>query len=43
MSRFGWLRTAGRGLAVATVAVLLIGDIVTDGRVRTTAFALVAV
>jgi hypothetical protein len=43
MSRFGWLRTAGRGLAVAALAVLLVGGLVTDGRVRTTAFALVAV
>jgi hypothetical protein len=43
MSRFGWLRTAGRGLAVAALAVLIIGGLVTDGRVRTTAFALVAV
>jgi high-affinity Fe2+/Pb2+ permease len=43
MARFGWLRTAGRGLAVAALAVLIIGGLVTDGRVRTTAFALVAV
>jgi len=43
MSRFGWLRTAGRGLAVAALAVLIIGGLVTDGRARTTAFALVAV
>ncbi|WP_247010638.1 hypothetical protein [Halorientalis litorea] len=43
MARFGWLRTAGRGLTVAALAVLIIGGLVTDGRVRTTAFALVAV
>jgi hypothetical protein len=43
MSRLGWLRTAGRGLAVAALAVLIIGGLVTDGRVRTAAFALVAV
>ncbi|WP_049934150.1 hypothetical protein [Haloplanus natans] len=43
MSRSGWLRTAGRGLAVAVLAVLLVGGLVTDGRVRSTAFALVAV
>jgi hypothetical protein len=42
MSRFGWLRTAGRGLAVAALAVLIIGGLVTDGWVQTTAFALVA-
>jgi hypothetical protein len=40
---FGWLRTAGRGLAVAALAILIIGGFVTDGRGRTTAFALVAV
>jgi len=43
MSRLRWLRTAGRGLAVATVVVLLVGGLVTDGRARATAFALVAV
>ena len=34
MSRFGLLRTAGRGFAVAALAVLLIGGRVTEGRVR---------
>jgi hypothetical protein len=29
MSRFGSLRTAGRGLAVAALAVLLVGGFVT--------------
>jgi hypothetical protein len=43
MPRFGWLRTAGRGLAVAALAVFLVGGLVTDGRVRATAFTLVAV
>ena len=42
MSRFGWLRTAGCGLAVAALAVLIIGGLVTDGWVQTTTFALVA-
>lgn len=43
MSRFGWLRTAGRGLTVAVLAVLLVGGLVADGQARATAFALVAV
>jgi len=43
MSRFRWLRTAGRGFAVAALAVLLIGGFVTDGRIRAAALALVAV
>jgi hypothetical protein len=43
MSRSGRLRTAGRGLVVAALAVLLVGGLVTDDRVRATAFALVAV
>ena len=43
MARLGWLRTAGRSLAIATGAVLLVGGLVADGRGRTTAFALVAV
>lgn len=43
MARFGWLRTAGRGLAVAALAVLITGGVVTDGRVQTTASAFVAV
>jgi hypothetical protein len=45
MSRCGWLRTAGPGpgLAVAALAVLLVGGLVTDGRIRAAAFALVVV
>jgi hypothetical protein len=43
MSRFSRFWTAGHGLALALLAVFLVGGFVTDGRVRAMAFALVAV